>query len=48
MTTVFLARACSVLRSPLDPMYKAVSGFLLAKSAADLFRVKKKKENVLQ
>ena len=35
----FLARACQVLRNPLDPMYRAISGFILAKPALDLFSV---------
>ncbi len=39
MVTVFLSRACSVLRSPLDPLHGAVCNFLLAKPQVDLFRV---------
>ena len=39
LVTCFLGRACHVLRSPLDPMYKSVSGFVLAKPVLDLFKV---------
>ena len=39
LVTNFLSRICHVLRSPLDPMYKSISSFVLAKPALELFKV---------
>ena len=39
LVTTFLSRICHVLRSPLDPMYKSISSFVLAKPALELFKV---------
>jgi nucleolar pre-ribosomal-associated protein 1 len=39
VVTAFLAKICLVLRSPLDPMYKSMSSFVLAKPTMDLFKV---------
>ena len=35
----FLVRTCLILSNPLDPMYKAVSNFLLAKPLLSIFSV---------
>jgi nucleolar pre-ribosomal-associated protein 1 len=35
----FLVRTCAILNNPLDPMYKAVSNFLLAKPLLSIFSV---------
>ena len=35
----FLVRTCQILNNPLDPMYKAVSNFLLAKPLLSVFSV---------
>ena len=39
IVAVFLARLCKIFRTPLDPMYKSLSSFVLAKPVLDLFRV---------
>ena len=39
ITTVFLARITSILSSPLDPMYRALSSFILAKPSLEMFSV---------
>ena len=39
IATTFLIRATTVLSSPLDPMYKSISSFILAKPTLDMFGV---------
>ena len=39
ITTAFLTRATTILSSPLDPMYKSISSFILAKPSLDMFSV---------
>ena len=39
IATSFLVRATTVLSSPLDPMYKPISSFILAKPSLDMFGV---------
>ena len=39
VVTTFLVRTCMILFHPLDPMYKSVSSFVLAKPALDVFSV---------
>ena len=39
IATSFLVRATTVLSSPLDPMYKSISSFILAKPTLDMFGI---------
>jgi len=39
VVTTFLVRACAILHSPLDPLYKPISSFVLAKPVIDLFSI---------
>ena len=39
LVTVFLVRSVQILLTPLDPMYRAVTGFILAKPALDLYNI---------
>ena len=39
LTTAFLVKATKILSSPLDPMFKSISSFVLAKPMMDLFNV---------
>ena len=36
---MFLVRSVQILLTPLDPMYRAVTGFILAKPALDLYNI---------
>ena len=39
LVTAFLIRSTRVLSNPLDPMFKSISSFVLAKPVMDLFEV---------
>ena len=39
LVTVFLIRSTKVLSNPLDPMFKSISSFVLAKPMMDLYEV---------
>lgn len=39
LVTVFLVRSVHILLAPLHPMYRAITGFILAKPALDLYNI---------
>ena len=39
VVTTFLVKACAILHSPLDPLYRPISSFVLAKPVIDLFSI---------
>ena len=39
LVTIFLVRSVQILLTPLHPMYRAITGFILAKPALDLYNI---------
>ena len=39
LTTAFIVKTTKILSNPLDPMFKSVSSFVLAKPMMDLYEV---------